>query len=40
MKVFITGIAGFVGAGLARTLLEDGAEVSGLVRADSDLCLL
>src|SRR3989338_1475150 len=37
MKVFITGIAGFVGAGLARTLLEDGAEVSGLVRADSDL---
>jgi len=37
MKAFITGIAGFVGAGLARSLLEDGVEVSGLVRAHSDI---
>ena len=37
MKVFITGIAGFVGAGLARALLADGAEVHGLVRPSSDL---
>ena len=37
MKAFITGIAGFVGAGLARSLLEDGVEVSGLVRAHSNI---
>ncbi|MDB5195571.1 MAG: hypothetical protein JWO84_755 [Parcubacteria group bacterium] len=37
MKVFITGIAGFVGAGLARALLTDGVEVHGLVRPSSDL---
>ncbi|MSU73624.1 NAD-dependent epimerase/dehydratase family protein [Candidatus Kaiserbacteria bacterium] len=37
MKVFIAGIAGFVGAGLARTLLRDGVEVHGLVRPSSDL---
>lgn len=37
MKVFITGIAGFLGAGLARALLADGMEVHGLVRASSDL---
>lgn len=37
MKVFITGIAGFVGAGLARAMLADGAEVHGLVRTSSDL---
>ena len=27
MKIFITGITGFVGAHLARALVEDGAEV-------------
>jgi nucleoside-diphosphate-sugar epimerase len=37
MRVFITGIAGFVGAGLARALLRDGVEVHGLVRPSSDL---
>lgn len=37
MKVFITGIAGFVGAGLARALLQDGAEVHGLIRSSSNL---
>jgi nucleoside-diphosphate-sugar epimerase len=37
MKVFITGIAGFVGAGLARALLQDGVEVHGLVRPSSNL---
>lgn len=37
MRVFITGIAGFVGAGLARALLKDGMEVHGLVRPSSDL---
>lgn len=37
MKAFITGIAGFVGAGLARSLVLDGVEVSGLVRAHSNL---
>jgi nucleoside-diphosphate-sugar epimerase len=37
MKIFITGIAGFVGSGLARALLADGAEVHGLVRSSSDL---
>ncbi len=30
-KVFVTGVDGFVGANLARTLLHQGAEVSGLV---------
>jgi len=37
MRVFITGIAGFVGAGLARALLRDGAEVHGIVRPSTDL---
>ena len=37
MKVFITGISGFVGANLARGLLKDGVEVYGLVRTSSDL---
>ncbi len=37
MKFFITGIAGFIGAGLARALLQGGAEVHGLVRSSSDL---
>lgn len=37
MKIFITGITGFVGTGLARALLRDGAEVHGLVRPSSDL---
>lgn len=37
MKVFITGITGFIGAGLARAMLSDGAEVHGLVRPSSDL---
>lgn len=37
MKVLITGIAGFIGANLARTLLEEGAEVHGIVRSSTDL---
>lgn len=37
MKAFITGISGFVGAGLARQLLEAGYEVHGLVRESSNL---
>jgi len=37
MRIFITGISGFVGAGLARGLLGDGAEVHGLVRPSSNL---
>jgi nucleoside-diphosphate-sugar epimerase len=37
MKVLITGIAGFIGANLARTLLAEGAEVHGIVRSSSDL---
>jgi nucleoside-diphosphate-sugar epimerase len=37
MKVFITGIAGFVGAGVARSLLANGMDVHGLVRPSSDL---
>lgn len=36
-KVFITGISGFVGAGLARYLLELGYEVHGMVRTTSNL---
>jgi nucleoside-diphosphate-sugar epimerase len=37
MRVFITGIAGFVGSGLARSLVRHGVEVHGLVRPSSDL---
>ena len=37
MKAFITGISGFVGAGLARHLLRNGIDVHGLVRPTSDL---
>jgi len=37
MKVLITGIAGFIGANLARTLIEEGAEVHGIVRSSTDL---
>jgi nucleoside-diphosphate-sugar epimerase len=36
-KVLITGIAGFVGANLARSLLETGREIHGIVRPDSNL---
>ncbi len=36
MKAFITGISGFVGAGLARELVKRGEEVHGLVRPGSD----
>lgn len=35
MKVFITGISGFVGANLAHKLVAQGHEVHGLVRANS-----
>ncbi|MBI2482136.1 MAG: NAD(P)-dependent oxidoreductase [Candidatus Vogelbacteria bacterium] len=35
MKVFITGISGFVGANLAHKLVEQGHEIHGLVRAQS-----
>ncbi len=37
MKAFITGISGFVGAGLARHLLTNGNEVHGIVRGTSNL---
>ncbi len=37
MRAFITGISGFVGAGLARHLLKNGWEVHGMVRVSSDL---
>ncbi|MDO8521214.1 MAG: NAD-dependent epimerase/dehydratase family protein, partial [bacterium] len=37
MKAFITGISGFVGAGLARRLLKEGHEVHGLVRSSTNL---
>lgn len=37
MKVLITGISGFVGAGVARHLLGRGIEVHGLVRITSNL---
>ncbi len=37
MKVLITGIAGFIGANLARTLLKNGAEVHGIIRSSTDL---
>jgi nucleoside-diphosphate-sugar epimerase len=36
-KAFVTGVTGFVGANLARVLLERGHEVKALVRASSDL---
>ncbi len=36
MKVFITGITGFVGAGIARQFLSEGIEVHGLVRPSSN----
>lgn len=37
MKAFISGISGFVGAGLARHLLTEGVEVHGMVRESSNL---
>jgi len=40
MKVFITGINGFIGSNLAARLIAEGAEVSGLVRKTSDLSFL
>ncbi|MFQ5867478.1 MAG: NAD-dependent epimerase/dehydratase family protein [bacterium] len=40
MKAFITGINGFIGSNLAARLIEEGQEVSGLVRKTSDLSFL
>ncbi len=40
MKVFVTGANGCVGASLCRKLVEQGDDVSGLVRKTSDLSLL
>jgi dihydroflavonol-4-reductase len=37
MRVFLTGGTGFVGANLARLLLQEGYQVKALVRPDSDL---
>lgn len=36
MRVFITGVSGYLGSALARRFVEQGAEVSGLVRRSSD----
>jgi len=35
-KVFITGISGFVGSKMAKHLLNEGANISGLVRRRAD----
>ncbi|MGB8952926.1 MAG: NAD-dependent epimerase/dehydratase family protein [Candidatus Aminicenantales bacterium] len=40
MKVFITGVNGFIGSNLCRYFLERGHEVYGLVRKTSDLHFL
>lgn len=37
MKALVTGISGFVGAGLAKKLLEKGWEVHGIIRPSSNL---
>ena len=37
VKALVTGAAGFVGANLVRELIQDGIEVTGFVRRDSDL---
>ncbi|GFE59290.1 hopanoid-associated sugar epimerase [Geobacter sp. AOG1] len=37
MKVFVTGATGFIGASLARELLQDGCTVRALARPGSDL---
>ena len=38
MKIFVTGIAGFLGGHIAERLLEDGHEVSGCDKSDWWLC--
>jgi nucleoside-diphosphate-sugar epimerase len=35
VKVFITGVAGFIGGSVAVTLIKAGHEVSGLVRSEA-----
>ena len=40
VKVLVTGISGFIGSHLARRLVKEGAEVSGLIRKNSDLLML
>lgn len=40
MRVFITGINGFIGSNLATRLIAEGQEVSGLVRKTSNLSFL
>ena len=37
LKVLVTGISGFIGSHLARRLVEEGAEVHGLVKHSSNL---
>lgn len=37
MRIFVTGLSGFIGSHTARILLEAGCEVLGLVRPGSDL---
>lgn len=37
IRVLVTGVSGFIGSHLARRLVEEGAEVYGLVRNNSDL---
>ena len=35
MKVFITGVAGYIGGSVATTLIKEGYTVSGLVRSEA-----
>ncbi len=34
MKIFITGVTGFIGGSIAKALVESGHQVAGLVRDD------
>ena len=39
-KVLISGVTGFVGGNLVSTLLNNGAEVFGIVRSHNPNCFL